>query len=83
MDDPANYAANGEPKDRDTVRLLADTAEYARYVRDAEQKLKTDQRLSTILLNPCVQGLAYAMKVYLDPGKMGLYCKVLEPFTSA
>ncbi|KAL4756106.1 uncharacterized protein BDW70DRAFT_154447 [Aspergillus foveolatus] len=83
MDDPDNYTADGEPKDRDTVQLLAETTEYAQYVRHAEQELKTDQRLSTILLNPCVQGLSYALKVYLDPGKMGFYCSVLESFTSA
>ncbi|KAL2838630.1 hypothetical protein BJY01DRAFT_257975 [Aspergillus pseudoustus] len=82
MDDPDNYAVDGQPKNGDTLQRLADRDEYARYVRDAEHELKTDHSLSTTLLDPAVQGLAYAIKVYLDPGKMGFYCNVLEPFAS-
>lgn len=54
-------------------------AQYAQFVQERERELGADQKLSTVLLNPAIQGLAYAMKVYLDPGKLGFYCTVLRP----
>jgi hypothetical protein len=39
-----------------------------------------DNKLSTTLNNHDVQNLAYAVRVYLDPGKLGFYDRVLETF---
>lgn len=36
--------------------------------------------LSRTLTNQDVQGVAHAIKAYRDPGKLGFYCRVLEPF---
>lgn len=80
MDDPNNYDADGQPKDGDTKRRLNERAEYADYVRRSEAELKTDRKLSETLLDSDIQALAHAMKLYLDPGKLGLYCNVLDPF---
>lgn len=80
MDDTGKYGEDGRPKDLNTIRQYADVADYVRCVQEAEEGMGTDQTLSGIMLNPAVQGLAFALKVYLDPGKMGLYCNVLEPF---
>lgn len=81
MDDPRNYKANRQPRDPDSIQHLKERAQYTQYVQEKERELKVDQKLSTIILNPAVQGLAYAMKVYLDPGKLGFYCNVLQPFS--
>ncbi|KAL4931868.1 phosphotransferase family protein [Aspergillus undulatus] len=83
MDDPRNYDENGRPKDADTKRRLEERVQYANYVQQWEERLKKDGKLSEILLNPDVQGLAHAMKVYIDPGKLGFYDRILKPFTSS
>lgn len=80
MDDPKNYDEEGRPKDSDTKRLVEERAQYANYVQQWEQKLKKDDKLSETLLNPDIQGLARAMKVYIDPGKFGFYDRILKPF---
>ena len=83
MGDPNNYEPDGRPKDEDDRRRLHERSEYVKHVQAKEHELNTDRKLSGILLNPDVQALAYAIKVYLDPGKMGFYCEVLEPFDSS
>ncbi|KAL3456031.1 hypothetical protein BJX64DRAFT_271350 [Aspergillus heterothallicus] len=82
MDDPSNYDASGGPKDQDSIQRLKERDEYVQYVGDAEKELGIDNMLSTVLSDGAIQGLAYAIKVYLDPGKMGFYCNALEPFDS-
>lgn len=81
MDNPHNYKASGQPRDHDIILRLNERAQYVQYVQEKERELEADQMLSTVLLNPAAQGLAYAMKVYLDPGKLGFYCNVLQPFS--
>jgi hypothetical protein len=85
MDDPGNYDAEGRPKDADGVQRLRDRDEYLGYVQvvEREREFGVDQRLSAVLSDPAAQGLAYALKVYLDPGKLGFYCKVLDVFSSS
>jgi hypothetical protein len=39
-----------------------------------------DDKLPTTLNNCDFQNLAYATRVYFDPGKLGFYHKVLELF---
>ncbi|KAK9622303.1 hypothetical protein V6Z98_006977 [Aspergillus fumigatus] len=81
MDDPKNYEADGQPKDCNIRRRLSERAEYAEYVQKKEEEFNGDRKLSQILLNPDAQGLAHAIKVYHDPGKLGFYCRVLDPFS--
>lgn len=83
MDDPRNYKVNGQPRDPDSIQVLKERAQYTQYIQEKEREFKMDQKLSTILLNTAAQGLAYAMKVYLDPGKLGFYCNVLQSFGSS
>ncbi|RHZ43885.1 uncharacterized protein CDV56_102637 [Aspergillus thermomutatus] len=78
MDDPRNYEANGQPKDFDSRRRLNERAEYAKYVQKKEEELKGDDKLSQVLLDPGAQGLAHAIKVYHDPGKLEFYCKAID-----
>jgi hypothetical protein len=85
MDDPGNYDTEGRLKDADGVQRLRDRDEYLGYVQvvEREREFGVDQRLSAVLSDPAAQGLAYALKVYLDPGKLGLYCNVLDVFSSS
>jgi hypothetical protein len=39
-----------------------------------------DDKLSATLNDQNFQNLAYAMRVYLDLGKLGFYHRVIEPF---
>lgn len=80
MDDPNNYDKNGCPKDDDAKSRLSERSAYAELVQTKELELNVDQKLSNVLRNPDIQGLAYAVKVYHDPGKMGFYCETLKPF---
>ncbi|KNG83431.1 hypothetical protein ANOM_009700 [Aspergillus nomiae NRRL 13137] len=82
MDDPNIYDCNGLPKEEESRRRLYERAEYIKYVLMKEEELNMDQKLSQTLLDPDIQGFAHAMKVYLDPGKLGFYCKILEPLGS-
>ncbi|KAL3469908.1 hypothetical protein BJX99DRAFT_251616 [Aspergillus californicus] len=80
MDDSRNYDENGRPKSPDTERRIEEVVQYVNCIQQWEERLKKDDKLSGILLNPDIQGLAYALKVYLDPGKLGFYDKILKPF---
>ncbi|KAJ0413964.1 hypothetical protein BJY00DRAFT_321442 [Aspergillus carlsbadensis] len=79
MDDPGN---GWQAQRCGGCAGVEEREEYVGFVRDAERRrgLCGDQRLSAVLSDPVVQGLAFALKVYLDPGKVGFYCKVLEGF---
>ncbi|KAL4945884.1 hypothetical protein BDV06DRAFT_229742 [Aspergillus oleicola] len=80
MDDPENYDVDGWPKDEDTRVRVEERGEYVGFVREMEQETGTDGRLSNVLGNGNLQGLAYAVQVFLDPGKMGFYTRVLDLF---
>ena len=80
MDAEFNYDEHGRPKDADTKLRWKERADYVQMVKSAEASKKTDATLSRILSNVDVQGLADAIKVYHDPGKLGFYDRILEPF---
>ncbi|KAK3370624.1 hypothetical protein B0H63DRAFT_504076 [Podospora didyma] len=69
MDAPWNYDEAGA--DRDDYVLLA---------REAEGELGLDHRLSATLEDRNMQNLAGALKLFVDPGKIGFYCRMLEKF---
>lgn len=63
------------------VRLRwEDPAEYVQMVKAAETAMNKDAALSRTLGNTDVQGLAHAIKVYTEPGKLGFYDRILDPF---
>jgi Phosphotransferase enzyme family len=80
MDASWNYNDSGEPLDENTRRRWRERKEYVEKVAKFEVSEQMDDKLSTTLNNSDFQNLAYAMRVYLDPGKLGFYHKVLEPF---
>ncbi|OAT13807.1 hypothetical protein BDBG_08936 [Blastomyces gilchristii SLH14081] len=80
MDAPWNYDSNGLPKDQDVRQLWEEREDYVRMVQYAEEKQNVDNSLSTTLASQDIQSLASAVKLYLEPGKIGLYCKVLDCF---
>lgn len=80
MYNPENYGYNRLPMDKYTNVRLSERSVYVELVATEEQKLFVDQKLSEVLRNPDVQDLAYAIKVYRDPGKLGFYCETLKPF---
>ncbi|EJT76974.1 hypothetical protein GGTG_06888 [Gaeumannomyces tritici R3-111a-1] len=82
MDAPQNYDDKGQPKDSYTVQLWDDRNEYVRLVREAEVQKGPDRRLSTTLANRTIQNLAGAVKLFLDPGKIGFYNRVLDQLSA-
>jgi Phosphotransferase enzyme family len=80
MDAAFNYDQNGQPKHADVKLRWKERAEYVQMVKAAETTRKKDAALSKTLGNADVQGLAHAIKVYNDPGKLGFYEKILQPF---
>jgi hypothetical protein len=51
-------------------------------VASSEVSKQIDNKLLTTLDNYGPQNLAYAVRVYLDPRKLGFYDKFLETFES-
>lgn len=80
MDAPWNYDENGEALDAGTKQTFQERKEYVEMVKKAEVAPKIDDKLSANLDNSDLQNLASAMKLFFDPGKMGFYDNVLEPF---
>lgn len=80
MDVAWNYDELGQPVDPDTKLTWRERAEYVEMVREAESTKRTDAALSKTLEDATIQGLANAIKIYSDPGKIGFYKKILEPF---
>ena len=80
LDAAFNYYQQGQPRDPDTKLRWKARADYAQIVQEIETSSKRDTTLSQILSDVDVQGLAHAIKVYHDPGKLGFYDKILEPF---
>ncbi|KAB8256638.1 hypothetical protein BDV32DRAFT_161110 [Aspergillus pseudonomiae] len=70
MDDPNDYDCTGLHKEEESRRRLYERAEYIKCVLRKEEELNMDQKLSQTLLDPGIQGLAHAMKICLDPGKL-------------
>ncbi|KAL4785397.1 hypothetical protein BJX76DRAFT_347042 [Aspergillus varians] len=58
MDDPRNYDENVRPKDSDTKRRIEERVQYVNCIQQWAERLKKDDKLSEILLNPDIQGLA-------------------------
>jgi hypothetical protein len=67
-------------KDDNTARPLSERDKYINAVEQRERDLEIDQTLSKFLRNSDVQNPAYGIKVYHEPGKLGLYCELLRPF---
>ncbi|KAI6349067.1 hypothetical protein MCOR25_010722 [Pyricularia grisea] len=82
MNLPSGYDENCLPIDPEERRSWQDVDDYVRFTREVEVKNRQDHRLSTTLGNQTVQNLAGALKLYLDPGKLGFYCKVLDQFSA-
>jgi hypothetical protein len=82
MDAPSNYDDEGLPIDSCTRLRWHEREEYVRFVREAEAEKGLDRRLSTTLANHTVQNLAGALKLFLDPGKIGFYGKVLDQLSA-
>ncbi|CEL03983.1 hypothetical protein ASPCAL05117 [Aspergillus calidoustus] len=80
MDSPNNYNADGQHKDINVIHRFRERAQYVQFVQEMEEELGMDQSLSRVLMDPDIQGLAHAIKVYHDPGKLGFYCNILKPF---
>jgi hypothetical protein len=80
MDAPWNYDKNGQPLDEDTRQTWHERKDYVDRVAMFEDSEQMDHKLSTTLRNQNSQNMAYAIRVYLNPGKLGFYHKVLESF---
>ncbi|KAK7991531.1 hypothetical protein PG988_000325 [Apiospora saccharicola] len=80
MDAPWNYDENGEPNDEETKQKWMERRNYLHMVQQFEAAESLDDRLSSMLATERVQNLAYALRVYKHPGKLGFYDKVLEQF---
>ncbi|TQN67095.1 hypothetical protein CSHISOI_08343 [Colletotrichum shisoi] len=81
MDSPSNYDECGQPLDIQTRQRLRDRKIYAEMVARFEESNGMDSMLSSTLVDEKVQSLAYAVRVYLDPGKLGFYDVVLTEYT--
>ena len=80
MDTPWNCDKDGEPRGTGTKLRWQERKQYVESVRRAELEMKVDNKLSTTLAGHGLQNLASAIKLYLDPRKMGFYDKILQPF---
>ncbi|KAK7408621.1 hypothetical protein QQX98_009185 [Neonectria punicea] len=78
MDAPWNYDDAGEPTNQEIRERWKEQKEYLQSVMEAEERRKLDHMLSSTLADRDVQNLAGAIKLYLDPGKIGYYYKVLN-----
>jgi hypothetical protein len=80
MGPPSNYDADGLSKDPDLKFSWDKRQSYVEMVKVAEVRQGKDHGLSNTLGILDIQGLATAMKLYHDPGKLGYYVNVLIPF---
>lgn len=80
MDADFNDDEYGRPKDPDTQLRWQERADYVQLVREAEVSKMKEATLSSILGNTNVQGLACAIKLYHDPGRLRFYDRILQPF---
>lgn len=77
MDAPWNYDENGQPLDKGTMLRWQERREYVWMVARAETAELADSKLSETLADEKSQNLAYALRAYLNPGKLGFYMEVL------
>lgn len=82
MDAAWNYDREGVPLDEETRRTWRERREYVGRVRRVEEVEGSDDMLSRTLANQNGQNLAYEMRAYLEPGKLGFYHRVIEAFDS-
>lgn len=75
MDAPWNYDQNGEPLDKERKLRWQERDEYLQMVARA------DTKLSQTLGSRKAQNLAYALRAYLNPGKLAFYTEVLDEFS--
>ncbi|ERF71248.1 hypothetical protein EPUS_05300 [Endocarpon pusillum Z07020] len=75
MDAAFNNDQNGQPKPADARLRWKERAEYVQMVKAAETAMNKDAALSRTLGTTDVQGLAHAIKVYTEPGKLSFYDK--------
>ncbi|RDA90276.1 hypothetical protein CP533_1502 [Ophiocordyceps camponoti-saundersi (nom. inval.)] len=77
LDAPFNYDENGLPIDEETRQAWDDRRQYEKFVAEMEVETQGDDMLSSTLSNRRHQKLAYAMRVYTDPGKLLFYDRVV------
>ncbi|EQK97880.1 Protein kinase-like domain protein [Ophiocordyceps sinensis CO18] len=77
LDAPNNYDENGVPVDQDTRQRWDDRRQYEKLVAKMELETQGDNMLSSTLSNRRHQKLAYAMRVYTNPGKLLFYDRVI------
>jgi hypothetical protein len=80
MDAAFNYDQHGQPKHQDVQMRWKQRVKYVQTIRTIDAATEQDVALSKTLARTDIQGLAHAIKVYLDPGKLGFYDKILAPF---
>lgn len=80
MDLPSNYDSDGNPVDDGTRQQWEERNEYVQSAKEAKREKPYYNNLSTMLASRTSQNLATALKLYVDPGKLGFYCKVLDQF---
>lgn len=78
LDAPYNYDENGVPVDQDTRQRWDDRRQYEKLVAEMELETQGDNMLSSTLSNRRHQKLAYAMRVYTNPGKLLFYDRVIQ-----
>ncbi len=64
-------------------QLWREKEDYVSYAREAEVEMGLDHRLSMTLGDRTVQNLAGALKLFLDPGKIGFYDRVLHELSAS
>ena len=76
MDAPWNYDGSGQPIDEEMQMLWRDRDSYSEFIRQSEDILDKDHKLSTVLHDEYVQGIAFALAGY-ENGKQAFYHNVL------
>ncbi|KAK3331736.1 hypothetical protein B0T19DRAFT_85996 [Cercophora scortea] len=81
MDAPWNYDEDGVPVNEDLRQSWQEREEYVDMVARCEAAdAKMDHKLSASLRSGKHQDLAFAVRAYVDGGKLGFYSKVAEQF---
>ncbi|KAI1382560.1 uncharacterized protein F4822DRAFT_423470 [Hypoxylon trugodes] len=78
---PEQYDKAGWPLDKDEIGRWEDERTYSTMVQEAEQNVRTDNKLSRMLINRDIQDLAGIIYLFMQ-GKMGFYGKALDYFES-
>ena len=78
MDLSTNHDENGMPVNEEINKEFQEMREYREVVRKVEQAKGLLPTLSAVLGDRAGQDLAHALHLYVDDGKHGAYCKVLD-----